>query len=35
MDENHHALHEEVLARLTTPGPVEGGNEQPVDLRRR
>lgn len=24
--------HETVLARLTTPGPVEGGNELPVDL---
>ena len=32
-EENHRALHEEVLARLTTPGPVEGGNELPADLR--
>ncbi len=32
--ENHRALHEAALARLTTPGPVEGGNEQPVHLRR-
>ncbi len=31
--ENHRASHEEVLARLTTPGPVEDGNELPVDLR--
>ena len=31
--EDHHALHEEMLAQLTTPGPVEGGNELPVDLR--
>jgi hypothetical protein len=31
--EDHRASHEAVLARLTTPGPVEGGNEQPVDLR--
>ncbi len=31
--ENHRASHEEVLARLTTPGPVEEGNELPVDLR--
>jgi hypothetical protein len=31
--EDHRALHEAVLARLTTPGPVEGGNEMPVDLR--
>jgi hypothetical protein len=30
---DHHALHEAALARLTTPSPVEGGNEQPVDLR--
>jgi hypothetical protein len=30
---DHRALHEAVLARLTTPGSVEGGNEQPVDLR--
>ncbi len=30
--EDHRALHEAVLARLTTPGPVEEGNEQPVDL---
>lgn len=33
--EDHRALHEAALARLTTPGPMEGGNEQPVDLRRR
>jgi hypothetical protein len=26
-------VHEAVLARLTTPGSVEGGNELPVDLR--
>ena len=31
--EDHRALHEAALARLMTPGPVEGGNEQPVDLR--
>ena len=31
--ESHRALHEAALARLTTPGPVEGGNEQPVHLR--
>jgi len=31
--EAHHALHEAVLARLTTPGPMEDGNELPVDLR--
>jgi hypothetical protein len=31
--EDHRALHEAALARLTTPGPVEGGNEMPVDLR--
>jgi hypothetical protein len=30
--EDHRASHEAALARLTTPGPVEGGNEQPVDL---
>jgi hypothetical protein len=33
--EDHRALHERVLARLTTPGPTESGNELPVDLRRR
>jgi hypothetical protein len=33
--EDHRALHEAVLAWLTKPGPVEGGNEQPVDLRGR
>ena len=33
--EDHRALHEEALERLTTPGPVEGGNELPVDLRGR
>jgi hypothetical protein len=32
--EHHRASHEDVLARLTTPGPVESGNELPVDLRR-
>jgi hypothetical protein len=31
--EVHLALHEAALGRLTTPGAVEGGNEQPVDLR--
>jgi len=31
--EDHRASHEAALARLTTPGPVEGGNELPVDLR--
>jgi hypothetical protein len=31
--EDHRASHEEVLARLTTPAPLEGGNEMPVDLR--
>jgi hypothetical protein len=34
-DGDHRALHEAVLVRLTTPGPVEGGNELPVDLRGR
>ena len=33
--EDHGALHEAALARLTTPGPVESGNELPVDLRGR
>jgi hypothetical protein len=33
--EDHPASHEAVLARLTAPGPVEGGNEQPVDLQGR
>ncbi len=33
--ENHRALHEQVLARLTAPGSVEGGNELPVDLQGR
>ncbi len=32
---DHRASHEETLTRLTTPGPVEGGNEMPVDLRGR
>ena len=32
--DDHRAWHEAVLARLTTPGPVEGGNEQPIDLLR-
>jgi hypothetical protein len=31
--EDHRVSHEAVLARLTTPGPVYDGNEQPVDLR--
>ena len=31
--EDHRALHEAALTRLTTPGPVEGGNALPVDLR--
>ena len=30
--EDRRALHEAVLRRLTTPGPVEDGNEQPVAL---
>jgi hypothetical protein len=30
--EDHRASHEAALARLTTPGPVEDGNEQPVGL---
>jgi hypothetical protein len=25
-------LHQQVVSRLTTPGPVEHGNERPVDL---
>ena len=29
---NHRASHEAALERLTTPGPMEGGNELPVDL---
>jgi hypothetical protein len=33
--EDHRALHEAALAWLTTPGPVEDGNELPVDLRGR
>ena len=33
--EGHRGLHDEVLARLTTPGSVEDGNELPVDLRGR
>jgi hypothetical protein len=33
--EDHRSAHEAVLARLMTPGPVEGGNEMPVDLRGR
>jgi hypothetical protein len=33
-DESEHAAaHERILAHLTTPGPVRGGNEQPLDLR--
>ncbi len=32
-EDHHRASHEEVLARLTTPGLLEGGNEQPVALR--
>jgi hypothetical protein len=31
--EDHREAHDEVLARLTTPGSVEDGNELPVDLR--
>jgi hypothetical protein len=31
--EDHRASHEAALARLTTPGRMESGNEQPVDLR--
>ena len=31
--EDHRALHEAALGRLTTPGFVEDGNELPVDLR--
>ncbi len=34
-NEDYRAWHEEVLARLTTPGRVEGGNEQPVGLQER
>ena len=34
-DEDHRALHEQVLVQLTTPGPMESGNELPVDLRGR
>jgi hypothetical protein len=30
--EDHRALHEEALTRLTTPGSMGGGNELPVDL---
>jgi hypothetical protein len=33
--EDYRALHEQALARLTTPGPMESGNELPVDLRGR
>ena len=33
--EDHRVLHEAALARLTTPDPLEGGNELPVDLRGR
>lgn len=33
-DEGHRVRHQEMLARLTTPGPVEGGNELPVHRRR-
>jgi hypothetical protein len=28
----HRATHERLLETLTTPGRVEGGNEQPIDL---
>jgi hypothetical protein len=28
----HRATHERLLKTLTTPGRVEGGNEQPIDL---
>lgn len=31
-EDDHRAVHETLLARLTTPGPCEGGNEMPVDL---
>jgi hypothetical protein len=31
-EDDHRAAHEALLARLTTPGPYEGGNELPVDL---
>lgn len=31
--EDHRVSHEAVLAWLTTPGRIESGNEQPVDLR--
>jgi hypothetical protein len=31
-EDDHRAVHEELLAQLTTPGPYEGGNEMPVDL---
>ena len=31
--EDHSAVHEAALVRLTTPGPVESGNELPTDLR--
>ena len=34
-DEDHRASHEAALARLMTPGPVEAGNELPVDLLKR
>jgi hypothetical protein len=33
--EDHRAFHEATLARLTTPGPLESGNELPLDLRER
>ena len=33
--EDHRALHEAALGRLTTPGSVEGGNELPADLQDR
>ena len=33
--EDHCASHEMMLARLTTPGPVESSSEQPVDLQER
>lgn len=29
---DHRSAHERILERLTTPGPVESGNERPVGL---
>lgn len=31
-EEDHHRAHEAALRSLTTPGPVEDGNELPADL---